>query len=68
MRAFYRIVAALLAVVSGFLIAWLITVVLDDRQINWGWWAAFAAGAVLLAGVALMLWSQAGRRGTPRDR
>ena len=62
MRAFYRILAAVLAIGSGFVIAGLITVVLDDRRINWGWWVAFAAGALVVAGVALMLWSQAGAR------
>lgn len=62
MRAFYRIVAAVLAIGSGFVIAGLITVILDDRRINWGWWAVFAAGALVIAGVALTLWSQAGDR------
>lgn len=58
MKAIYRTVSALLAILSGFVIAGLVTVILDDREIRVVWFVVFAAGALLAAAAAVVLWSR----------
>lgn len=58
MRALYRTVSALLAIVSGLVFAMLITTLLDDRDIQVVGFTAFALGGVLAAVVSVVLWSR----------
>jgi hypothetical protein len=62
MKAIYRTVSALLAILSGLVIAGLVTVLIDDREIRVVWFIVFAAGAILAAAAAILLWARAGDR------
>lgn len=62
MKAIYRTVSAILAILSGVVIAGLVTVLVDDREIRVVWFVVFAAGALVAAAAALLLWARAGDR------
>jgi len=62
MKALYRTVSALLAILSGFVIAGLVVLLTDGREFKVVWFAIFAAGAVVAAGAALVLWARANER------
>ena len=58
----YRIAAAVLAVGSGVVIAGLIAALNDDGDLNAGWFAVFALGALVAVGLAVVLWVRGARR------
>jgi hypothetical protein len=63
MKALYRTVSAVLAVASGVVIAGLIVALTGEDDLNMGWFAVFALGALVAAGAAMVLWAKAiGRR------
>jgi hypothetical protein len=59
MKAVYRTVSALLAIVAGLVIAGLVTAVVDDRDIHVVWFVVFAVGALIAAGASVVLWAKA---------
>ena len=59
MKALYRTVSAVLAVVSGVVIAGLIVALTGNDDLNMGWFAVFALGALVAAGAAVVLWAKA---------
>lgn len=58
MKALYRTVSALLAIVAGLVFAMVITTLLDGRDIKVVGFVAVAVGAVLAAVLSLILWSK----------
>lgn len=62
MKALYRTISALLAILSGLVLAALITAVIDDREIKALGFTAFAVGALIAAVTALVLWSRSLRK------
>jgi hypothetical protein len=62
MNVVYRIVAALLAVVSGVVIAGLVVAVTGDNDVDAVWFAVFAVGALVAVGAAVVLWAKAAGR------
>ncbi|MEO6496159.1 MAG: hypothetical protein ABIO51_01620 [Solirubrobacteraceae bacterium] len=62
MRALYRTVSALLAIVAGLVLAMLLTAVIEDREIRVVWFVVFAIGALTAAGTSVVLWGKTVRR------
>ena len=62
MKALYRTVSALLAIVAGLVLAMLLTAVIEDREIRVVWFVVFAVGALAAAGTSVVLWGKAVRR------
>jgi hypothetical protein len=59
MKAVYRTVSGLLAIVAGLVLAGLVTALLDGRDIRVVWFVVFAVGALAAAGAAVVLWAKA---------
>jgi hypothetical protein len=62
MRALYRTVSALLAIVAGLVLAMLLTAVIEGREIRIVWFVVFAVGALVAAGTSVVLWGKTVRR------
>ena len=62
MNVVYRIVAAVLAVLSGVVISGLIVALTGEDDSDMLWFAVFRAAALLAAGTAVVLWARGGRR------
>ncbi len=62
MKALYRTVSALLAIVAGLVLAMLLTAVIEDREIRVVWFVVFAVGALVAAGTSVVLWGKTVRR------
>jgi hypothetical protein len=58
MKALYRTVSALLAIVAGLVLALLIVALTDDREIKVVGFTAFAVGAVVALVTSVILWSK----------
>jgi drug/metabolite transporter (DMT)-like permease len=62
MKAVYRTVSALLAVVAGLVLALLVTAVADGRDISFAGYAVYILGTLIAGGTAIALWSKALKR------
>ncbi|MFL5846671.1 MAG: hypothetical protein ACJ762_18465 [Solirubrobacteraceae bacterium] len=62
MKALYRTVSALLALVAGLLMALVVTAVTDGRDVEIVGYVLYVGGALIAAGTAAVLWSKTLKR------